>query len=59
MRRRHIAGFKMDFRHPPVVAANEAIQDLGEKPPFLAAEPPMMPKSIATMRPSASTMKLP
>ena len=30
----------MDFRHPPVVAANEAIEDLGEEPPFLAAEPP-------------------
>ena len=30
----------MDFRHPPVVAANEAVEDLGEEPPLLAAEPP-------------------
>ena len=30
----------MDLGHPPVVAANESIEDLGEEPPLLAAEPP-------------------
>ena len=36
---RHIAGLEMDFRHAPVVARDEAIEDFGEKAPLLEPEP--------------------
>ena len=36
---RHIAGLEMDLRDALIVAPDEAVKDLGEEPPLLAAEP--------------------
>ena len=35
--RRHVAGLEMDLRDAPVIAGDEAVKDLGEKPPLLQA----------------------
>ena len=37
--RRHVADLEMHLGGPPVVAGDEAVEDLGEEPPLLAAEP--------------------
>ena len=55
----HIAGLEMHLGYPGIVAGDEAEQDFGQEPPLLLAEPPEMPRSTATMVPSASTNRLP
>ena len=37
---RHIAGLEMHFGDAPVIARDEAVEDFGEKPALLEAEPP-------------------